>query len=473
MRSFISEDRPVTGEDLNTLRERIGLSVGEACWLYGLSMTKWTNVAKRDAKKMLTNPTLALMTRALSARQDACPLPAAPSAPEVLDLITEIVPGIDKKRFATMFGRESSSGYRWITTQGKISPVLERLFHVFKALYVPALEKGPLEAALFLQEWDQMVELEAQERGIANIYSAGKWTPKKGTEGDAIIGRPIKGESLDILRDRLGLSVSDAGWLFGMAMARWEKIAMKDWDKKDPTNVKKRGGAKLPLRNVSLALLVRVLTKYPRVCPIPAPMEATTVYQALQKVRSNIDKKRFAVMFGCEASSGHRWITREGKIGPALARTFKIFMMIMGDLEADGSKEARQNVEEFLDYWDHIVEVEASARGVQNVFSVARWKEPEKSAAKLLEKQDKSRQSKLDRAAVRAEKLLALKSEKIDAKAQARQAKLQAKLTEKERLKSEKFQLRASAGGDVLKISAEATPGKKAVRVPKKLVEEI
>ena len=115
---FIPESRRVTGEDLERLREKMGLTTGEACWMYGFSLTKWSKIARIEATSPLSKPTLSLLARALAKRPDINPFFRMPTAHEVYDRLLAVNPSMDKKRLSVFFGCEASSGYRWITTNG-------------------------------------------------------------------------------------------------------------------------------------------------------------------------------------------------------------------------------------------------------------------------------------------------------------------------------------------------------------------
>lgn len=383
MSTLIPSTRPVIGEDLNALREQLGMSTSEACWLFGMSMTKWTQVVKAGAKTMLKRPTLALLVRALNSRPDLTLLPVHPGAHDVFDRLRAADEEMDKKRLSIFFGSEASSGYRWITLESEISPALARLFLVFQRLYDRALSESPASANRMVADWRKMVEVEARERGIANIFVTGVWTPEAGGR----IGRPVFGEDLDALREQMGLSTMDACWLFGLSMTKWTQVA-------------KGEGAKRPLNNKTLALLVRALKEHPEVCPITPPPEAIEVYEAIAASQPHLDRKRMAIMFGCEASSGYRWLTTGSEIGTALGRLFKVFMLHHDEVGGSPRK-----AEKLIKEWDEMVKTEAQARGIRDVFTSGRWVETAGDRARAPWRalsEDASKALREDRAAKKA-----------------------------------------------------------------------
>jgi hypothetical protein len=103
--------------------------------------------------------------------------------------------------------------------------------------------------------------------------------------------------------------------------------------------------------------------------PLPAQPQALDIFQAIRGHRQGLDKKRMAIMFGCEASSGYRWITMRSKIAPALARAFVVFNARLNS----ASKRSPSAMQSVLGDWDRLVEIEGRARGVTDVFSAGRW----------------------------------------------------------------------------------------------------
>lgn len=392
MSTVIPTSRPVIGEDLDTVRDQLGLSTSEACNVFGMSMTKWSKVVRKSGKEPVSKATLALLVRTLNKRPDLSLLPRHPAPEDVLARMRSINEKIDLKRLSVYFGCEASSGYRWITRGSDISPALARLLLVFARLFDRARENGLEAAEAMMEEWREMVEHEAQERGVSDVFNTGRWVMAPG----ATIGRPVRGEDLDALRDALGLSTSDACWLYGLSMPAWTKIAKRD-DPKEELH-----GARKPLANVTLALLVRVLQKYPEMCPVmPAP-SAEEVFNTIAQSQPEIDRKRMAIMFGCEASSGYRWLTTNSDLGPVLVRLYKMFMRYHEE-----TKDSLRKGEKLIKDWEKMVEAEAEARGVTNVFSRGRWKpkpgdEVKRSSTRRRAKPGTAKQQRAVRAATKA-----------------------------------------------------------------------
>ena len=363
MKPIIPTNRPVNGADLDALRKRLSLSTSDACWLYGLSMSKWTQVVKKNANQPLKKATLALMARALSARQDLCPIPKTPTVDETFALVHKHREYIDKKRFAIMFGCEASTGYRWMTVKTKVGTIQKRLFMILHSLVTgTSLEnrtslKRKLDfdcSSKFITQWEGLVEVEAESRGIKSIFQRGCWT----NETEIPHNRRMKGEDIDAVRATLGLSTMDACWLFGMSMSKWTEI------------VKKNGND--PLKSPSLSLLVRILLANPEACPLGVVPDPMKIFNAISVNQRGMDKKRMSIMFGCEGSSGYRWLTVKSNVSPSLHRIFKIFTGWYGPSMHENNQATHQGLLAISE-WDKLVEVEASVRGVANVFAIGRW----------------------------------------------------------------------------------------------------
>ncbi len=119
---MIPKDRPVTGHDLEDLREKLALSVTDLCWLFGLSMPNWGKI-KKAGPEPVKDPAVALLARFLDSYPEACPIPRPPEPGDV----AERLPELSRKTLGIALGREASAGYRWVVQGGRTSPILNRL----------------------------------------------------------------------------------------------------------------------------------------------------------------------------------------------------------------------------------------------------------------------------------------------------------------------------------------------------------
>lgn len=218
--------------------------------------------------------------------------------------------------------------------------------------------------------------------------------------------RPVIGADLLDLRERLQLKSQDIAWLLGLSMTKWMMIVNKDRNQ--------------PVKDPTLALVVRVLDEFPELNPIPrAPSAAEIMSLADAEIPKSSDeqefpltKKKLSILFGAEASSGYRWLETDSGISPVLGRLFSLFQR--GNSMA-GSRAA------FNQRWVDRVETEARARGISEIFRWGRWVPSTKPMPKR-----RPRRSPAEKAAAEAAKREAIEARK-KARADAQAAKEAAK----------------------------------------------
>ena len=156
--------------------------------------------------------------------------------------------------------------------------------------------------------------------------------------------RPIQGSDLERLRRKLKLSIDEARMLFGVSMNKWVELTQG-------------AGAREPIKNATVALLVRYYDKYPEKCPIP---RAPDIDDLLELLEEGEPQKRLGPLLGKEGVSAHRWKSTNKAMSPSVKRL------------------ARHMMEEYeqgnRDEWVAMVEEEARLRGIENVFSSGSWK---------------------------------------------------------------------------------------------------
>jgi hypothetical protein len=172
---MIPDDRPVLGKDLDVVRQQLGLLASDACWLFGLSMTRWMHIVRRDADLPLNDPTMALLVRFLDANPELSILPKFPEPPEMLELLNKVQQVDGKKAFPVMLGSDASAGYRWLQSGGKQGPAVSRLMLCLKL----ALQaKAPENRAEVIDNWRDVVKKEAITRDSLDVFQTGKWNTK-------------------------------------------------------------------------------------------------------------------------------------------------------------------------------------------------------------------------------------------------------------------------------------------------------
>ncbi|MCZ8256966.1 MAG: hypothetical protein O9327_15035 [Polaromonas sp.] len=175
---MIPANRPVLGKDLDALRQTLGMLTNEAIFVFGMSITKWTELVNKKSDEPLTDPSLALLVRILDMNPDLPVLPKYPSPTEMYELLNGIKE-IEPKPFALLFGSEASATYRWRRPGARVSPAVARLMYYLRlALMAAPASKRPQ----ILQKWSEVVQKEGAARGVADVFRACAWVPRKQTK---------------------------------------------------------------------------------------------------------------------------------------------------------------------------------------------------------------------------------------------------------------------------------------------------
>ena len=155
-------------------------------------------------------------------------------------------------------------------------------------------------------------------------------------------GRPIIGKDLDEVRQNLGLIVAEACSLFGLSMTRWMQQV--------------RQGAELPIKDPSMASLVRFYDAHPEMCPIQKPPHPQEMYDMLKSIRGTLSNAEFAAAFGAESTAAYRWLKQNATPSPYAARLMtglKRLLLSVPDWQRG----------ETLNNWMAVIEAEGIARG--------------------------------------------------------------------------------------------------------------
>jgi hypothetical protein len=168
--------------------------------------------------------------------------------------------------------------------------------------------------------------------------------------------RPVIGKDIEALRQKFGYTVEDMSWLLGIAMPGWSRI------------VKQR--PEEPLRDVTLALIVRYLDKYWERGYMPVfstPEEIMNMIKAdpklVKDIGGSVPLKKMGILVGRDSSAGHRWNRSRRGISPAITRAS---LLIKRLIEEKGS----------VKDWVEIINTESQARGVPDVWQLGKWKMP-------------------------------------------------------------------------------------------------
>lgn len=178
---MIPRNRPVYGKDLETIKQQLGLLTADACWLFGLSITRWTKIVRQCPEDPVRDPTIAMLVRFLDQHPECSLIPTFPGVEEMFEMINEIEP-TDQKRFSVIFASEASAAYRWRQPDGRQSPAVARLMLCMK-LALQARDRTEQKA--LLDDWKDALRDEAYARGVErDVLETGKWAPRGETAAD-------------------------------------------------------------------------------------------------------------------------------------------------------------------------------------------------------------------------------------------------------------------------------------------------
>lgn len=173
MKKTVPEERPVVGKDLDNLRQVLGISTSDACWLFGLSMQKWGEFVHKKSHLPVDDPSLALLVRLIDNNPSLCEIPKNPD-PESFYNLLNIYMKVDQKTFSLILGCDKSSGHRWISQNSRVSPHVMRLMHYLRK---SILVSG--DGVDFIENWKSVVTKESEARDICDIWKEGRWNQKK------------------------------------------------------------------------------------------------------------------------------------------------------------------------------------------------------------------------------------------------------------------------------------------------------
>ena len=171
--------------------------------------------------------------------------------------------------------------------------------------------------------------------------------------------RPVLGKDLDAVRQQFGLLTNDIIWVLGMSITRWMQIVRQNGNE--------------PVKDPTLALLVRFLDQHPELQVIPRYPTPQEMFDQLNEV-AEVDPKRLSVLFGSEVSAAYRWMRPDARPSSAVNRLMHFMRTAM--LMRDTAGRA-----ELLDDWRKTVDHEARARGVEDIFRTGKWTPPKVAAA--------------------------------------------------------------------------------------------
>jgi len=123
-----------------------------------------------------------------------------------------------------------------------------------------------------------------------------------------------------------------------------------------------------PVKDPTLALLVRFLAQHPELAVVPRQPSAAEMFALMNEI-ADVEPKRFATYFGAESSAAYRWMRPDARPSSTVTRLMHFLKTALLMQDAAGRTQ-------LLEDWRKTVEQEARIRGVQNVFKTGRWTTP-------------------------------------------------------------------------------------------------
>ncbi len=169
---MIPAHRPVTGADLDAVRQQMGLPMADAIWLYGISPNKWSKMVRMHPNEPVSDPTLALFVRFLDKHPELALFPRWPQAREMFDFLNE-TQKISREDFSLQLGYERTAATRWFNALDlRQTAALSRLLYCIRETMLPMDKR---ERGQLMDELRATALQEASARKV-NLLKTGRWT---------------------------------------------------------------------------------------------------------------------------------------------------------------------------------------------------------------------------------------------------------------------------------------------------------
>ncbi|HYW76990.1 MAG TPA: hypothetical protein VFA48_10230 [Gammaproteobacteria bacterium] len=133
--------------------------------------------------------------------------------------------------------------------------------------------------------------------------------------------------------DAHGLKRLDACWLLGITPWRFGETIVKR--------------EQMPLRNASMAILLRLFEQWPEHNPLPTYPKPRAVYDRVQKLDPGVSKRVFGMALGCHPSWASARLDQADYSSPVIDR---LLWLLEQRLDAAATAEqGRQAIHEWLD----------------------------------------------------------------------------------------------------------------------------
>lgn len=153
----IDKKRPVTGADLESVRERLGVSIREFVAALGINLNLYYTLIE-DKNRVVDRKPVCLMVRWYDRHPEDFPVLKAPTLGKIQLKLKEIGVQISSQDLVLLFGRSKAAYYRYVAFEGNenLKPASANARSTMKLFY-DVVSKGGLSA---FNEWVRNAEVD-------------------------------------------------------------------------------------------------------------------------------------------------------------------------------------------------------------------------------------------------------------------------------------------------------------------------
>lgn len=173
----------ITGQDFRTATRLLGIPDSQVQHLLGLQQNTFLKHTKQNATEPLRDVSLCLMTRLIN-QHPKIVNSQNPNIRTIISLLEERGLSFSDETLSALFGRESSTIYRWTNARSQPAGTVNIIMKLFKD-YLEADEIEGVNFEEFLDIWKNIVREEAASRGLVDPFFCPKgWGVKIGGVND-------------------------------------------------------------------------------------------------------------------------------------------------------------------------------------------------------------------------------------------------------------------------------------------------
>jgi hypothetical protein len=151
----IDKKRPVTGADIESVREKLGVSIREFAGVLGINLNLYYTLIE-DKNRIVDRKPVCLMARWYDKHPEDFPVLKAPTLGKIQLKLKELGVRISSQNLVLLFGRSKAAYYRYVEFEGNenLKPASANAKSTMKLFY-DAISKGGLVA---FNEWVRNAE---------------------------------------------------------------------------------------------------------------------------------------------------------------------------------------------------------------------------------------------------------------------------------------------------------------------------